>query len=91
MNAVQFPTRIRHLCGMRAHLNCSYFSYFNTRGADSVVVSASDWNAGGPGLIPRRSKHAMFGIETNRQRMTLFNCAAGGAMLCARHIGVPAT
>ena len=61
--AVQFPTRIRHVCRMRAHLNCSYFSNFNTRGAGSVVVSASDWYAVGPGLIPRRSKHDIFGIN----------------------------
>ena len=56
MNGVQFPTRIQHLCSMRAHLNCSYFSNFNTRGAVGVVVSASDWQAGGAGLIPIRSK-----------------------------------
>ena len=58
MNGVQFPTRSRYLCRMRAHLNCSYFSNFNThtRGAVGVVVSASDWHAGGAGLIPIRSK-----------------------------------
>ena len=89
INAVQLPTRIRHVCRMRAHLNCSYFSNFNTRGAGSVVVSASDWHAGGPALIPRRSKRVIFAIKANRQRLTLLNCAAGGAMLCATHIGMP--
>ena len=63
MNAVQFPTRTGNLCRMRAHLNCSYVSNFNTRGADRVVVSASDWQAGGTGLIPRRSKPVIFRIK----------------------------
>ena len=52
INAVQFPTRFRHVCRMRALLNCSYFSNFNSRGAGSVVVSVSAWHAGGPVLIP---------------------------------------
>ena len=56
---LEFFTRV-------AHLNCSYFSNFNTRGAGSVVVSASDWHAGGPGLVPRRSKLVIYGIKTNR-------------------------
>ena len=85
MNAVQFPTRIRYLSRMGAHLKSSYFSNFTTRGADSVVVSAYDWHAGGPALMPRRSTPVIFGINTNRQRMTLLNCASGGAMLCATH------
>ena len=71
------------LCRMRAHPKCSYFSNFSTRGADSVVVSAYDWHAGGPALMPRRSTPVIFGINTNRQRMTQLNCASGGAMLCA--------
>ena len=71
---------------MRAHRNFSYFSNFITRGAGSVVVSASDWHAGGPDLIPGRCKPVLFGIKTNRQRLALLNCAAGGAMLCATHI-----
>ena len=71
------------LCRMRAHPKCSYFSNFSTRGADSVVVSAYDWQAGGPALMPRRSTPVIFGINTNRQRMTLLNCASGDAMLCA--------
>ena len=81
---LEFGTRV-------AHLNCSYFSNLNTRGACNVVVSASDWHAGGPGLIPRRNKPDIFGIKTNRQRLTLLNFAAGGAMLCATHIGMPPT
>ena len=85
MNAVQFPTRIRYLCRLRAHLKCSYFSNVNTRGADSVVVSAYDWLAGGPALMPRRTTPVIFGINKNIQRMTLLNCAAGGALLCATH------
>ena len=91
INAVRFPSRIRHVYRMRAHLNCSYFSNFNTRGAGRVVVSASDWHAGGPGLIPRRSKTDIFGIKTNRQTLTLLNSAAGGAMVCATHIGMSPT
>ena len=61
--------------------------------AGSVVVSASDWHASGPGLIPRRSKRDIFVIKTIRQRLTLLNCAAGGVILCATHIaiGVPPT
>ena len=70
---------------MRAHPKSSYFSNFSTRGADSVVVSAYDWHASGPALMPRRSTPVIFGINTNRQRMTLLNCASGGAMLCATH------
>ena len=85
MNAVQFPTRIRYLCRLRAHLKCSYFSNINTRGADSVVASAYDWLAGGPALMPRRSTPVIFGIDTNIQRMTLLTCAASGALLCATH------
>ena len=85
MNAGQFPTRIRYLCRMRAHLKCSYFSNFSKRGADIVVVSAYDWHAGGPALMPRRSTPVIFGINTNRQRMTLLNCASGGAKLYATH------
>ena len=76
------------LCRMRAHLKCSYFSNFSTRGADSVVVSAYDWHTGSPALMPRRSTPVIFGINTNRQRMTLLNCASGGAMLCATHTHV---
>ena len=85
MNAVQFPTRIRYLCRMRAHHKCCYFSNFSKRGANSVVVSAYDWHAGGPALKPRRSTPVIFGINTNRERMTQLNCASGGAMLCASH------
>ena len=55
------------------------------------MVSASDWNSGGPGLIPRRSKSDIFGIKTNKQRLTLLNSAAGGAMVCATHIGMSPT
>ena len=55
------------------------------------MVSESDWHAGGPGLIPRRSKTDIFGIKTNRQRLTLLNSAAGGAMVCATHIGMSPT
>ena len=91
MNAVQFPTRIRHLCRMRAHFNCFYVSNFNTRSAGSVVVSASDWYAGGPGLMPRCNNPVMFDITTNRHRLTLLKCAAGGEMLCATNIGMPPT
>ena len=43
----------------------------STRGAGSVVVSASDWHAGGPGLIHRRNEPVIFGITNNRQRLTL--------------------
>ena len=49
----------------------------------------SDCHAGGPGLIPRRSKPVIFGIKTNRPRLILLNCAAGGAMLCVTHIAKP--
>ena len=62
MNAVQFPTIIRYLCRLRAHLKCFYFSNFNTRGADNVVVSAYDWLVGGPALMPRRTTPVIFGI-----------------------------
>ena len=74
MKAVQFPTRIRYLCRLRAHLKCSYFSNFNTRGADSVVVSAYDWLAGGPALMPRRSTPVIFGIDTNTENDTAELC-----------------
>ena len=73
------------LCKMRPHPKCSYFSNFSTRGADSVVVSAYDWHAGGPALMPGGSTPVIFGINTNRQRITLLNCASSGAMLCATH------
>ena len=63
----------------------------STRGAGSVVVSASDWHAGGPGLIHRRNEPVIFGITNNRQRLTMLKCATGGAMLCATHIGIPPT
>ena len=63
----------------------------STRGAGSVVVSASDWHAGGPGLIHRRNEPVLFGITNNRQRLTMLKCATGGAMLCATHIGIPPT
>ena len=43
----------------------------STRGTGSVVVSASDWHAGGPGLIHRRYEPVIFGITNNRQRLTL--------------------
>ena len=43
----------------------------STRGADSVVVNASDWHAGGPGLIHRCNEPVIFGITNNRQRLTL--------------------
>ena len=90
MNFVQFLTRIRHLCRMRAQLNCSYV-FYTSIGTSSVVVSASDWHAGGPGLILRSSKPVIFGIRTNRPRLTVSNCAAGGAMLCATYTGMPRT
>ena len=35
--------------------------------------------------MPRRSTPVIFYINTNIQRMTLLNCASGGAMLCATH------
>ena len=88
MNAVQFPSINLHLCRMLAHFSCSHVSNFNTRGVGSVVVSASDWHAGGPGLIHRRNKPVIFGITTNRQRSTFLKCAGGGAMLCAMHSGM---
>ena len=81
MNAVQFPTRIRYLCRMRTKFNCFYVSNFNARGVGSVVVSAYDCHASGLGLIPRRSKPIIFDIKTNRQRLRMLKCAAGGAML----------
>ena len=74
MNAVKFPTIIRYLCRLRAHLKCSYFSNFNTRGADSVVVSAYDWLAGGPALMPRRSTPVIFGIDTNTENDSVELC-----------------
>ena len=40
----------------------------STRGAGSVVVSTSDWHAGGPGLIHRRNEPVIFGITNTRQR-----------------------
>ena len=43
----------------------------STRGAGSVVVSASDCHAGGPGLIHRRNEPVIFGITNNRQRLIL--------------------
>ena len=42
---------IRPVCRMRTHLSCSYIRNFVTRGAGSVVVSASDRNDICPGLI----------------------------------------
>ena len=80
MNAMQFPTRNRPLCRVRAHLNCSYFLNYNTRGAGVVVVSASDWHAGGPGLIHRRSKPVIFGIKTTRQLAV--QCHASRTLVC---------
>ena len=47
---------------------------------------APDWHAGGPGLIPGRSRPDIFGIKANGQRLTSLNCAAGRAMLHATHI-----
>ena len=88
---VKFPTRIRYLCRMRAHLNCFYVSNYNIRGAGSVGVSAYNCHADSLGLIPRRMKPIIFCININRQRLTLLNCAAGGAMLCATHIGMVRT
>ena len=54
------------------------------------MVSASDWNSGGPGLIPRRSKSDIFGIKTNRQTDFVEQCA-GVAMVCDTHIGMSPT
>ena len=87
MNVVQFPTRTRHLFRVRAHLNCSYFSNSNTRGADSVVVSASDLHAGGPGLMHRRSKPVIFGIKTTRQLAG--QCYASRTLVCLVHKTYP--
>ena len=51
INSVPFPTRFsRHLSRMQTKLKCSYIRNFITRGAGSVVVSASNWQADGPGL-----------------------------------------
>ena len=47
---------------------------FITRGAGSVVVSASNWQADGPGLTrERRSRPDIFGIKIDGQRLTLLN------------------
>ena len=82
-----FPTSTRHLCRVRAHLTCSYFSNSNTRGADSVVVSASDWHAGAPGLINRRSKPVIFCITTTRQLVV--QCYASRTLACLVHQTYP--
>ena len=55
------------------------------------MVSAYEWHAGGPALMPRRGTPVIFGINTNRQRMTLLNCASGGAKLCATHTRIHKT
>ena len=73
MNSVQFPTRIRHLCRKRAHINWPCISNINSRGAGSVVVSASDCHVGGPSLIPRRCKSVIVEIKINSLTLTLLN------------------
>ena len=80
MSVVPFPTRYRSLFINRTHLNCSYI--WNVIMIAAVVVSAFDWNAGGPGLIPGCSLADTFGIRTNGQRLTFMNCAVCRAVPC---------
>ena len=40
------------------------------------MVSDSDWNDCGPGLIPGRGRFVIYGIKTNGRRLSLLNCAA---------------
>ena len=67
--------------------NVPTFSNFNTRGADSVVVSAYDWLAGGPALMPRRSMPVIFGIDTNTENDTVELC--GWRCTVMRHTHTP--
>ena len=55
------------------------------------MVSAPDWHAGSLGLIPGRSRPDIFGLNSNGQRLTLLNCAAGRAVLYTpcKLIGMP--
>ncbi len=50
------------------------------------MVSTSDWNAGGPVLIPGRSRLVILGVKKNSgRRLTLLNCVADHVMLCVTH------
>ena len=55
------------------------------------MVSASDRNDGGPGLIPGRIRFVIFGIKTSGQRLTLLTCAVGYVLLCITHIDMRLT
>ena len=45
------------------------------------MVSASDRNNGGPGLIHGRIRFVIFGIKTSGRRLTLLNCAVGNVSM----------
>ena len=51
------------------------------------MVSASDWHAGGPGLIHRRSNPVIFGIKTTRQLAV--QCYASRTLACLVHKTYP--
>ena len=75
MNAVLFPTRIRPLCRLRTHLSCSYTWNIITRIAGCVVVSASNWQAGRPGLIRADAAAGLIYLvwKIDGQGLTLLN------------------
>ena len=55
------------------------------------MVSASDRNDVGPGLILGRSRLVIFGMKTSGRKLPLLNCAAGCVLLCVTHGDMPRT
>ena len=55
------------------------------------MVSASNQNDSGLGLIPEHSRLVIFDIKTSGRKLALLTCAAGCVVLCVTHNDMPRT